>query len=215
MKLGQSSTLRPGEFVVAMGSPLALSNTITTGVVSSVARNKQELVGLKGLDGIPEYIQTDAAITFGNSGGPLINLDGEAIGINSMKVTPGISFAIPIDYAKEFLQKSQEKEGLYKKKHRRFMGVTMLAITPQTIPQLKQKIGLPENLKHGIVVYQVVQESPADKAGIETRDVITHINGVEIFDTGNVYELLETPEDLHVTLIRDNIQKLVTVRPVF
>jgi len=215
MKLGQSSTLRPGEFVVAMGSPLALSNTITTGVVSSVARNKQELVGLKGLDGIPEYIQTDAAITFGNSGGPLINLDGEAIGINSMKVTPGISFAIPIDYAKEFLQKSQEKEGLFKKKHRRFMGVTMLAVTPQTIPQLKQKIGLPKNLEHGIVVYQVVQESPADKAGIETRDVITHINGVEIYDTGNVYELLETPEDLHVTLIRDNVQKLVTVRPDF
>ena len=60
-----------------------------------------------------------------------------------------------------------------------------------------------------------LQESPADKAGIETRDVITHINGVEIFDTGNVYELLETPEDLHVTLIRDNIQKLVTVRPDF
>ena len=87
----------------------------------------------------------------------MINLDGEAIGINSMKVTPGISFAIPIDYAKEFLQKSQEKEGLYKKKHRRFMGVTMLAITPQTIPQLKQKIGLPKNLEHGIVVYQVVQ----------------------------------------------------------
>ena len=81
----------------------------------------------------------------------MINLDGEAIGINSMKVTPGISFAIPIDYAKEFLQKSQEKEGLYKKKHRRFMGVTMLAITPQTIPQLKQKIGLPQNLEHGIV----------------------------------------------------------------
>ena len=74
-----------------------------------------------------------------------------------MKVTPGISFAIPIDYAKDFLQKSQEKEGLYKKKHRRFMGVTMLAITPQTIPQLKQKIGLPPNLEHGIVVYQVVQ----------------------------------------------------------
>ena len=60
-----------------------------------------------------------------------------------------------------------------------------------------------------------LQGSPADKAGIETRDVITHINGVEIFDTGNVYELLETPEDLHVTLIRDNIQKLVTVRPDF
>jgi len=216
MKLGKSSNLRPGEFVIAMGSPLALSNTITTGVVSSVARKKTEL-GLRGGREVPDYIQTDAAITFGNSGGPLINLDGEAIGINSMKVTPGISFAIPIDYAKEFLQKSEgrKKSGVLTKQKakRKFMGITMLAITPQVIGELRSRMQIPHNVYHGIVVFRMVHGSPADKAGIQPGDVITHINGNEMHTSGDVYELLEAEDVLEVELIRGVHRLHVTVRP--
>jgi HtrA serine peptidase 2 len=193
MKLGDSSSMRSGEWVVALGSPLALSNTCTAGVISSTERPSQEL-GLTNRD--IKYIQTDAAITFGNSGGPLVNLDGEAIGINSMKVTSGISFAIPINYVKNFLKLAEEKLKQGQKIHdpipkRRYIGVTMLTLTPDMINELRQRgTNIYDHITHGILVYKVIYGSPAHRAGINAGDIIVAINKKQVTESNDIYEFL-------------------------
>ncbi|XP_035900656.1 serine protease HTRA2, mitochondrial [Anopheles stephensi] len=215
MKLGQSADLRTGEWVVALGSPLALNNTVTAGVISTTQRPSQEL-GLRGKD--INYIQTDAAITFGNSGGPLVNLDGEAIGINSMKVTPGISFAIPIDHAKEFLRKINESPAGTDRRaagdahtYRRYIGITMLTLTPEILSELQQRNHkFPPSVRGGVLVWKVIQGSPAYSGGLQPGDIITHINGKEIKNSSDVYELLlEQDKKLSISIYRG--QQLTTV----
>lgn len=214
MKLGSSSNLRPGEFVVAIGSPLALSNSITSGVISSVNRPSKEL-GLHRAN--INYIQTDAAITFGNSGGPLVNLRGEAIGINAMKVTAGISFALPIDYAKDFLAKAEAQR---KKKapgsrllglgsdheepaKRRYMGITMLTLTPDIIFELQQRYGnIPVSVTHGVLIWKVMVGSPAYAVGLQIGDILTHVNGKPIVSTNDIYDALKEVGTLSLTVLR-------------
>lgn len=214
MKLGNSSELRPGEFVVALGSPLSLSNTVTSGVVSSTQRGSDEL-GLHGKDMV--YIQTDAAITFGNSGGPLVNLDGEAIGVNSMKVTAGISFAIPIDYVKDFLQNSrgirQTPSGGPK---RRYMGITMLTITPQILHELKQRNDqVPTDLQYGVLVMKVIYGSPAHLGGLNPGDIVTTINDVPVRVAKDVYAIIADGNirKMNMTIIRHGQKMNVQITP--
>ncbi|XP_034115947.1 serine protease HTRA2, mitochondrial [Drosophila nasuta] len=217
MKLGKSSTLRSGEWVVALGSPLALSNTVTAGVISSTQRASQEL-GLRNRD--INYLQTDAAITFGNSGGPLVNLDGEAIGVNSMKVTAGISFAIPIDYVKVFLERAAErrkKGSAYKTGYpvKRYMGITMLTLTPDILFELKSRSqNMPNNLTHGVLVWKVIVGSPAHSGGLQPGDIVTHINSKEIKNSSDVYDALaDAKKELDMVILRGVKQLKVTITP--
>lgn len=218
LKLGSSENIRPGEFVVAIGSPLSLSNTITSGIVSSVNRAGEEL-GLHNKN--IGYIQTDAAITFGNSGGPLVNLAGEVIGINAMKVTAGISFAIPIDYAKEFLKKAEIRRknkgnlpSTMESFRRRYMGITMLTITPDILFELQQKSGnMLHMIKHGVFVWRVVVGSPAYNSGLQVGDIITHVNEEPVLAAVNIYKALESTGPLRLTVVRQSDTLKITIDP--
>ncbi len=168
VRLGDSDHLRPGQWVLAIGSPFGFENSVTAGVVSATARGN---VGEAGNGYVP-FIQTDVAVNPGNSGGPLFNLDGEVVGINSQIYSrsggyEGISFAIPIDVA------NNVAEQLIKSGHvsRGRIGVTIQEVTAATA----DNFGL--DRPRGAAVASVEPGGPADKAGIEPLDVILSVNG--------------------------------------
>lgn len=126
-----------------------------------------------------------------------MNLDGEAIGINSMKVTPGISFAIPIDYAKKFLKLAEEKvkgRSVYQQPQgRKYMGITMLSLTKELIEELKQRGSpIPSTLNAGILVWKVVAGSPAHSSGLLAGDIILNVNRQDVKNTKDIYAILES-----------------------
>jgi serine protease Do len=169
VKIGDMNKVRVGEWVVAIGSPFGFQNTVTAGIVS--AKSRENLSGDPNLDAVP-FIQTDVAVNPGNSGGPLLNMRGEVIGINSQIFSrtgsfAGISFAIPIDYA------FNVADQLMKTGHvtRGRIGVSIGSVTRD----LAESLGLPR--PEGAAVSTVEADSPASKAGIEVGDVITKIDG--------------------------------------
>jgi len=166
--MGNSDDLKVGSWVVAIGSPFGLEQTVTAGIVSAKGR----IIGSGPYD---NFIQTDASINPGNSGGPLINMRGEVIGINTAIIASGqgIGFAIPANMAKEVLPQLKEKG----KVSRAWLGVGIQEVTEP----LAQSFGLKE--KRGALVSQVFKNSPAEKAGIEQGDVILEFDGKEIKDS--------------------------------
>lgn len=191
LKLGNSSDLKVGYWVVAVGSPFGLEETVTAGIVSAKGR----VIGSGPYD---DFIQTDASINPGNSGGPLVNLNGEVVGINTAIIASGqgIGFAIPIDTAKEIVPQLEEKGHVT----RGWLGVGIQDVTPQ----LAKSFGLKE--RNGALVADVFKGGPADKAGIEQGDVIVEYNGKAITESRDLPQIVaSTPVGKTVTVkvIRD------------
>ncbi len=172
--LGDSDKLEVGEWAIAIGSPFGLEHTVTVGVISAKGRS-----GL-GTGTYEDFIQTDASINPGNSGGPLINIDGEVIGINAMIIQPGtgIGFAIPINMAKQILN-DLIKQG---KVVRPWLGISVQDLTPEMMEYFKVKE------KEGVLVGQVYPGTGAEKAGLASGDIIKSVDDKVI---KNVNELVK------------------------
>ncbi|KAG9275213.1 serine protease HTRA2, mitochondrial [Astyanax mexicanus] len=215
LRLAQSSEVRQGEFVVAMGSPFALRNTITSGIVSSTQRGSKEL-GLSNPN--MDYIQTDATIDFGNSGGPLINLDGEVIGINTMKVTAGISFAIPSDRVRVFLNQAADKKKSWFSESttkRRYVGVMMLTLTPSIIAELKMRDPLFPDVTHGILIHRIISGSPAHRAGMKPGDIVLEVNGVKVNTSEEIYNAVRSSDSIKMVVRRGEDLLILHMVPEF
>jgi serine protease Do len=206
--LGNSDLLNSGESVIAIGSPLGdFKNTVTVGVVSATGRSIDTGQGYQ----IEGLIQTDAAINQGNSGGPLVNLAGEVIGVNNMivrgsgsgAIAEGLGFAIPVNTAQAVATQIVD-HGYFS---RPFMGISYQAISPD----IAASYSLP--VKWGVYVTKVAAGSPADKAGLKADDIITSIDSVKMDETHNYLNVLYTykPGD-QVTLGVTRAGKEITIQ---
>ncbi|KAK9691914.1 hypothetical protein RND81_09G228400 [Saponaria officinalis] len=186
-KLGSSSKLRPGEWVVAMGCPLSLQNTVTAGIVSCVDRKSSDL-GLGGMR--REYLQTDCAINAGNSGGPLVNMDGEVVGVNNMKVliADGLSFAVPIDSVSKIIEHFKKRGRVV----RPWLGLKMIDLNEMILPQLRERDPTFPSVDRGVLVPMVTPGSPADRAGFRPGDVVTEFDGKAV---GSIKEIIDIMDD--------------------
>ncbi len=195
--LGSSSDLKVGEWVVAIGNPFGLENTVTAGIVSAKGR----------VIGSGPYIQTDASINPGNSGGPLLNLGGEVVGVNTAILAQGqgIGFAIPIDMVKNVVAQLKGNGEVT----RGWLGVSVQDLKGD----LAKYYGVED--KGGVLVAEVVAGDPADKAGIKAKDVITQVNGEKVATsrelTGRT-ATLGVGETARITLVRDGKELTVTAR---
>ena len=187
VSLGSSQNLQPGDWAIAIGNPLGLDNTVTSGIISAIGRKSGQI----GVDKRVSFIQTDAAINPGNSGGPLLNQNGEVIGVNTaiIRGAQGLGFAIPIETAQR-IAKQIIQNG---KVSRAYLGIQMVTVDPNVKKQVNQdtEFGVKISEEKGVLIIRVVDDSPAAKGGAKRGDVIVKFDDKEILTADQVTQLVE------------------------
>jgi S1-C subfamily serine protease len=201
-QLGNSASLQPGDWAIAIGNPYGLNFTVTVGVVSATGRSLHD-----GAD--EQFIQTDAAINPGNSGGPLVDLGGQVVGINTAEFrgAQGIGFAIPIDAARGIMQQLIATG----KVMRPYLGVYLQQLTSTSAAALR----LPSDAK-GVLIAQVAPNSPAADAGLHAGDVIVQVAGHQVADSDTLIKLVRQStigRPLALLVLRGGHSQTVTVTP--
>ncbi|MCD5390289.1 DegQ family serine endoprotease [candidate division NPL-UPA2 bacterium] len=202
VKLGDSDKLRVGEWAIAIGSPFRLEHSMTVGVISGKGR-----AGF-GITHYEDFIQTDASINFGNSGGPLVNIRGEAIGVNTFIISPymaqGLGFAVPINMVKDILPQLRERGRVV----RGWLGVSIQPVTKD----LAEVLELPDT--KGALVSDLIKGGPAEKAGIVEGDVIREFDGKPIDSVRELQREVartEVGKKVKVKIIREGKEKTLNV----
>ncbi len=195
VEIGNSQNLKSGEWAIAIGNPLGLDNTVTSGIISATGRSS-------GVIGASEkrvrFIQTDAAINPGNSGGPLLNQRGEVIGINTAIIgrAQGLGFAIPINKAQQIATQLIAGE----KVAHPYLGIRMTTLTSDLKQDLSRELGLRLSANNGVVIVDVARNSPAARAGLRPGDVINQIDGQLVKTADDVQRAVEN------TTVGGNVQ---------
>jgi serine protease Do len=206
-KIANSDEVRVGDWVLAVGNPFNLSSTVTAGIVSAKARN---IHILSDNSAIESFIQTDAAVNPGNSGGALVNLKGELVGINTAIATPtgtfaGYAFSVPSNIVKKVMNDLIK----YGEVKRGYLGIVIQDLTWQ----LAQDMGLA--LSQGVVISDIAKNGPADKAGLKPKDIILKVNESNIQNTAQLLEIItahKPGDQLKVEIQRSGKEKTVNVR---
>jgi serine protease Do len=218
-EIGNSDELKAGEPVIAIGNPLGLqfSGSVTQGVVSGVERTIPVDINQDGMeDWNAEVLQTDAAINPGNSGGALINISGQLIGINSMKIAQeaveGIGLAIPINYAMPIIEDLEQ----YGEVKRPAMGVVLEDVNRISAYHQQETLKLPKEVNYGVMVRQVVPNSPAAQAGLQEMDVIVELDGEKVESLidlrKHLYNKKEVNDQMKVTYYRNGEKQELTMK---